>query len=105
MSDLVCVSIICSARVRASSARFCQYLGSSVMFETITSLHSSPPSVLIKNARAAALIQGELRCKNNSLQSTRKVVTRCPLLAQSGHRAAESQCPLLQVKRTSARHY
>ena len=50
------------------------------MFETITSLHSSPPSVLIKNARATALIQSELRCKNNVLQSTKKVVTRCPLL-------------------------
>jgi hypothetical protein len=61
MSDLVCVSIICSARVRASSARFCQYLGSSVMFEAITSLHSSPPSVLIKNARATTLIPSVLR--------------------------------------------
>lgn len=31
------------------------------MFETITSLHSSPPSVLIKNARATALIPDALR--------------------------------------------
>jgi hypothetical protein len=31
------------------------------MFETITSLHSSPPSVLIKNARATALIPDVLR--------------------------------------------
>src|SRR5262252_3896200 len=61
MSDLVWVSIICSARVRASSARFCQYSGSSVMFEAITSLHSLPPSVLIKNARSTALIPGVLR--------------------------------------------
>ena len=28
---------------------------------------------------------------------------RCPLLAQSGHSAAEFQCPLLGVKRTSDR--
>jgi hypothetical protein len=28
----------------------------------------------------------------------------CPLLAQSGHFAAEFQCPLLGVKRTSAKH-
>ena len=57
---VVCVSIICSARVRASSARFCQYSGSSVMFEAITSLHSSPPSVFIKNARSTALIPSVL---------------------------------------------
>jgi len=31
-----------------------------------------------------------------------RIGVRCPLMAQSGHRAAESQCPLLGVKRTSA---
>jgi hypothetical protein len=31
------------------------------MFEAITSLHNSPPSVLIKNARSTALIPNVLR--------------------------------------------
>src|SRR6516165_10380701 len=29
----------------------------------------------------------------------------CPLLAQSGHRGSEFQCPLLGVKRTSLGHH
>src|SRR5215469_945304 len=63
-----------------------------------TSLSTSPPPRYSASKYRRHWLPAPTRLSNNANLCRS---AECPLLAQSGHIAAESQCPLLRVKRTS----